>query len=306
MHPRPALLAATALAAALALASCTAPAVPPPAARLPAPASPPSASAPSASPPSAFRDVLMLGDSQISFGAGPAYRQFFADSARLCAGTPTAQAPARAAVIGVRSTALHHWTAPAGRAKGVICDVDPAFGVNAGSYGVTSDGLSYVQIGQDPAYPFCAPGKSPLQAVFEAPAYAPDLLVLSFLGNATERWQSPATARADWDTAQALIPPDLPCLVMTTIPAFDSADNRARLTAQTHLESAVRATGRCAFVPGLTPATLAEFEGNPRHFRTRAGGGVIDPRHPTASSASRFIALQSPALCSALARVLPD
>lgn len=248
----------------------------------------------------------MLGDSQISFGAGGAYTRFFANLGTHCAGTPAGVASADAAAIGVRSTALHHWTANAGRARGVICDVDPKFGVNAGSYGITTPDRTYVQIGADPVYPFCPPARSPLQAVFDAPAYDPDLVVLAFLGNGAGRWQSADTARADWQLTQSQLPADVACIVMTTIPAYEAADNSRRRTAQDNLAAAVNASGRCTFVPGITEATLREFQNNPQHFRTDAAGTVIDPRHPTARSAERFTALQTPALCAAVARALPS
>ncbi|QUJ75200.1 SGNH/GDSL hydrolase family protein [Sulfitobacter albidus] len=291
------------LALTLALAACTA-------TRVEAPVAPVDLTAPPAPVPIAAAqgptEILVLGDSQISFGAGGAYTRFFGALGANCAGLPPRYARAKAAAIGVRSSALHHWTAADGPARGTVCDVDPTFGVNAGAYGVTSPGRSYVQIGTDPAYPFCPTGRSPLQAVFDAPAHDPDLVVLAFLGNGAARWQSPATARADWAAARAQLPADVACLVMTTIPAYVPADNRRRAVAQGHLGDAVRASGRCAFVPGLTDTTLGAFENNPAHFRTDAAGTVTDPRHPTARSAARFFELQTPALCAALARALPN
>lgn len=290
------------LAATLTVMSCT-PAVvaviPPPV----VPAQPASPAPPQNTTPA---NILVLGDSQISFGAGGAYRSFFSSLGEACPSLPARYGRAEAAAIGVRSTALHHWTASSGSPRGVICDVDEKFGVNAGAYGVTSPNRTYVQIGQNPDYPFCTPAQSPLKAVFDAPAYDPDLVVLAFLGNATERWQSTTAARADWQAAEQQLPADVACLVMTTIPGYDAADNRARTAAQRNLDAAVTASGRCAFVAGLTPATLAAFENNPAYFRTNAAGTVVDPRHPTAASGRAFTDLQSPAICAALTRILPD
>ena len=249
-------------------------------------------------------EILMLGDSQISFGAGRAYRAFLSDLGSACAGLPDAFHRADAAAIGVRSSALQHWTTTRADARGVICDKDTKHGVNAGSYGVSGTGLSYVQIGADPKYPFCPAGRSALQAVFDAPAYDPDLLVLSFLGNATARLQSAATARADWAAAQAQIPDGVACMVMTTIPSFETGENTRRQRAQDNLAAAVTAGGRCSFMAGFTPATRAAFEGNKAMFRTNDAGDVIDTRHPTASSAQRFVDLQKPAFCAAIAQAL--
>jgi hypothetical protein len=243
----------------------------------------------------------MLGDSQISYGAGAAYTAFFNALDTNCPGLP----PAKSAAIGVRSTALHHWTARSGAPRGTICDVDAKYGVNAGAYGVTSPGRTYVQIGQNTAYPFCPKGRSPLEAVFNSPRYDPDLVVLSFLGNATDRWQSAAKARADWRATAAQLPSNTPCLVMTTIPAFEAAENARRLAAQSNLAAAVTAADRCTFVPGFNPQTIAAIQGKSDNFRTDAAGTVTDPRHPTSASAARFIKLQTPALCAALRDLLP-
>jgi hypothetical protein len=280
------------------LASCT------PTQRAPEVATPAALPAPRPTDTSDPAEVLILGDSQISFGAGQAYRAFFGNLAASCAGLPRPFATARAMAIGVRSSALHHWTTKDPRARGVICDVDEKFGVNAGSYGVTSPGLSYVQIGADAAYPFCPADRPSLSAVFDAPGFDPDLVILGFLGNATQRWQSASTARADWQAAEQQIPAGTACIAMTTIPSFEAGENQRRSAAQTNLAQAVNASGRCAFVPGFTPATLAEFEGNTSHFRTNADGAVTDPRHPTASSAATFVALQTPAFCAAISQVL--
>lgn len=262
--------------------------------------------APTTKLPDTASEVLILGDSQISFGAGAAYTKFFSDIGSACPNLPAAFHKAKSAAIGVRSTALHHWTSRATADRAPICDIDPTYGVNAGAYGVTSPGRSYVQIGQDSAYPFCPAQRTSLQAVFDAPAFDPDLIVLSFLGNAIDRWQNPATARADWTATTAQLPNQVACIVMTSIPHFEAATNAKRRRAQNNLGQAVKDEDRCAFVPGLTPATLAAYEGNPTQYRTDSDGRVTDPGHPTEMSAARFIALQTPTLCAALAQVLPD
>jgi len=248
--------------------------------------------------------VVVLGDSQISFGAGAAYTSFFSDLAATCADVPTRFQNASAAAIGVRSTSLHHWTTTDESARRPLCAVDTTYGVNAGAYGVTSPGRTYVQIGQDPAYPFCPPNRPALPAA--AQALSADLLVLAFLGNAKERWQDAATARADWANAERQIPAGTACIAMTTQPSFEPATNAARAQAQTNLARAVQRSGRCAFVPGITARTRAAFEGNKDHFRTDATGRVTDPNHPTERSATAFTTLITPALCAAVAQALTD
>lgn len=247
-------------------------------------------------------NILVLGDSQISFGAGGPYTAFFRALAQNCTVADVTFPKAQAAAIGVRSTGLHHWTTTQGDARAPLCALDEKFDVNAGSYGVTSQGLSYVQIGQDADYPFCPAGRAALPAA--AQALDPDLLVLAFLGNAQERWQSESTVRADWAGAEAQIPPQTACIVMTTIPSFEAQTNARRQQAQTHLASAVRTTNRCAFVAGITPATRTAFEGNADYFRTDDAGRVIDPTHPTASSAEAFTRLITPDLCAAVAQAI--
>ena len=261
---------------------------------------------PQSRPVSEPAEILVLGDSQISFGAGGAYTAYFGDLAQKCGVVAPRFARADAAAIGVRSSALHHWTARNESTRGMICDVDPKFGVNAGSYGVTSDNRSYVQIGADPNYPFCTPNRSPLEAVFDTNKFNPDLVVLAFLGNATGRWQSATTARNDWQAAAAQLPAGMPCIVMTTIPSYEKDENDRRARAQANLAAAVQDSGNCAFVPGFTTATRQAIEGNTEYFRADSTGKVTDPNHPTAASAARFIDIQTPALCAALNQVLPN
>ncbi|WP_370400850.1 hypothetical protein [Sulfitobacter sp. JB4-11] len=280
------------LCAALSLAqlSCT-----PAAIRAPVPAPPET--------PTGKAEILLLGDSQISFGAGGAYLQFLQTLGRSCPGVPARFATAKAQAIGVRSTALHHWTASSAPDRDPICEIDKTYGVNAGSYGVTSPGLTYVQIGAAD-YPFCSSRSTPLESAVTH--IDPDLIILAFLGNATDRWQSARTARADWQAADAQLPQDIPCMVMTTIPAFEPAENRRRQSAQENLRAAVLATDRCGFVPGLTPATLKAIEARKDNFRTDATGRVTDATHPTAASAARYIQINQPLLCAGLRAALAD
>lgn len=290
MTHHPALWLCTALS--LALVSCT------PAA-IRAPVQPP---APQTTQ-TTQAEILLLGDSQISFGAGGPYTQFLQTLGQSCPGLPARYASAKAQAIGVRSTALHHWTATSAPDRDPVCEVDKTYGVNAGIYGVTSSGLSYVQIGSAD-YPYCATRTTPLKAATDH--VDPDLIVLAFLGNATDRWQNPQTARADWQATLSQLPKDIPCMMLTTIPAFEPSENQRRQTAQDNLRTAVQSTNRCSFVPGLTPATLQAIQGRPENFRTDATGRVTDATHPTATSAARYIDANTSALCTGLRAALTD
>lgn len=248
-------------------------------------------------------DVLVLGDSQLSFGAGAA----FVDELAAMAGSCGLDAGATTGVIGVRSSAITSWTGTSASAKGAICDVDAKWKVNAGAYGSLSPGENpYVQIGRGAQFQFCHEGMSPLQAVFADGYYAPDLVIFFMMGNAAERWAGdPAAARRDVDALLADLPRGQPCIFMTSAPPFAEKAVRERLAAQENLESAfAQAGGGCSFVPGFTPETIAENQGNAANFRRGGGSGVKDPYHPTEAAARRFLKLQRAALCKAVSREL--
>lgn len=251
-------------------------------------------------------DVLVLGDSQLSFGAGVAFVDFVNRLAGDC-GLPVSS---KAGVIGVRSSTLLSWTGRTRSAKGPICDLDPKWKVNAGAYGTLSPGENpYVQIGKGGQFQFCQPERSPLQAVFDGGYYRPRLLIMFLLGNATERWAaSPAAALQDARAFVADLPPGQPCIFMTSAPPFGEKVVRLRQQAQDNIARAFAATGRrCSFVPGLTPETIRENQGNAANFRRKASGMVKDAFHPTEAAARRFLRLQKTALCRAIAAQLrPD
>ncbi|WP_371226479.1 SGNH/GDSL hydrolase family protein [Roseovarius sp. 2305UL8-3] len=282
----------------------------PAAVSVPAPAAPVAvghARLPEFAPPPYGPDILVVGDSQISFGAGAQHMAFFGDLSGQC-GPDDDQARAldnfgarTVAALGVRSTALHSWTASEGASKGLVCDPDKKFGVNAGVYGVDGQaGRRYVQIGEGAPYQFCRPGQSAFQAMFRDGYYRPKLLVLAFLGNATERWGNTQSVAGDVAAMMAQIPNGQACIIMTTSPVFEAATNTARQQAQANLERAVTADGRCSFVRGLTAATLAQATGNPAFFKTDETGKVSDPLHPNAAAQERFFASIRPQLCRAV------
>lgn len=248
-------------------------------------------------------DILILGDSQLTFGAGEAFLDLLSGMADSCGLEPGATT----GVIGVRSSAITSWTGTTKAAKGAICDVDPKWKVNAGAYGKLSQGENpYVQIGKGAQFQFCRPGMSPLQAVFADGYYAPDLVIFFMMGNATERWASdPGAALQDARALVADLPPDQPCIFMTSAPPYKEKAVKERKEAQDNIAAAFATAGRqCSFVPGFTAETIAENQGNAANFRRSSSGKVKDPYHPTEAGARRFLKLQRGALCAAIAKEL--
>jgi hypothetical protein len=243
-------------------------------------------------------DVLILGDSQLSFGGGVAFIEFLKKNGKACGLDPNWSV----GVLGVRSSSLRAWTAKDGGGKKAICDVDPKWKVNAGSFGVINKtGNKYVQIGQGDAYQFCETGRSPFQSMFAGGYYNPKIFVMSFLGNATERWANSESDALD-DVKRTLqdVPADLPCVFMTTAPGYTAKINGERQLAQNNIEKAFKSVGkRCTFVQGYTPATIAANQGNASKFRLRPDGSVKDPYHPTENSAREFLSLIKGSLCNA-------
>lgn len=248
-------------------------------------------------------DILVLGDSQLSFGAGVAFVEFFGAMRGHCG----LRQDATVGVIGVRSSSLQSWTSTGKSAKSAICDVDPKWKVNAGVYGTLSQGENpYVQIGRGDQFQLCSPERSPLEAVFHAGYYKPELILMFLMGNATDRWaDSPDAALQDVRSFLADLPAGQPCIFMTSAPPFGQKVVRQRQRAQDNIEAAFAKAGRqCSFVPGFTPQTVAENMGNAANFRRKPSGKVKDPFHPTEAGARKFIALQRDALCRAIAHQL--
>lgn len=254
-------------------------------------------------------DILILGDSQIPFGSGPQFLKFFENIKEHCPPT-AAQRDALSGlgdmsvgVIGVRSTSLHSWTARRGKAKGAICDVDPKWKVNAGTFGVINpSGNKYKQIGRGAQYQFCTPGKSAFEAMFSPGYYEPKLLLMTFLGNSTTRWaDSRDAALADVREMMAQLPEGQPCIFMTTQPPFGKDTAEHRLKAQANVKWAFREAGSsCSFIEGATPETVAMYQGNTRFFRVTNSGKVKDPFHPNARASETFFAMEMGSICSAI------
>jgi hypothetical protein len=244
-------------------------------------------------------DIFVLGDSQLSFGAGVAFIEFFNKISGQCG----LKKGMSVGVLGVRSSSLTAWTALDTSGKNSICGIDPKWSVNAGSFGVINRTKNkYVQVGQGEAYQFCRAGQSPFQAMFSEGYYSPKLFVMFFLGNATERWANSASdALIDVKRTVRDIPAGMPCVFMTTAPAFTQKVVQQRQQAQSNIEAAFKTVGKqCAFVRGYTPETVSANLGNAANFRQKPDGSVKDPYHPTEDSARLFLSLVKDDFCTAI------
>jgi len=159
-----------------------------------------------------------------------------------------------------------------------------------------------VQIGKGAAYQFCAKDKSAFETMFRKDYYNPQLLLMTFLGNSAKRWASSKDAALeDVRAMQAQLPPDLPCIFMTTAPPFSEKHANPRIKAQDNLRWAFAQTGAsCSFVDGLTPDTLDANLGNKQFFRLNKSGRVKDPFHPNAKAAKQFFKLEMDRICHAV------
>lgn len=260
-------------------------------------------------------DIVVVGDSQISFGAGANFLKFFENLETVCKPDKDQRQSLKrlgnrtVAAIGVRSTSLHSWIAKTGKSKGTICDVDKRWGVNAGTYGLSQGKKrKYVQIGKGSEYQFCKRNKSAFDSMFAGNYYAPKLMVMAFLGNAADRWAGKSSvALKDVQQTMRQIPKDLPCIFMTTAPSYLKGVNATRLSAQKSVKRAFDKSGsRCSFVEGFTPDTIASSTGNKRYFKTSKSGKVSDPHHPNARGSKAFFAIKSPDLCRAVFQQLTE
>jgi hypothetical protein len=257
-------------------------------------------------------DILVLGDSQLAFGSGPAIHGFLDDFQANCAGAVPAR-DRRAAidimsvgVLGVRATGLHMWLSRTRKGTRMICVRDPNGLSNASTYGAMRYGASrWAQIGESPHHQFCGQSRSPLENIFaELPAPA-RLVVFNFLGLSTFRWLAADKLRQDLQELDRQLPKQTACLFLTTIPTYRASINRPRWRAQAKLEAALKETGsRCRVVAGHTPATIAAFENNRAYYHTRSDGSVRDPYHANDAGARRFLKLRGNAICRGVVQAL--
>lgn len=259
-------------------------------------------------------EILFIGDSHLSFGAGKIFHQFFQNFEKNCMseerwkGQARAVAMRRFGLMGVKSTSPHNWVHHKRSLKKMVCEPDPKWPVNARLYGFKhrTDG-TYVQLGRDPSFPFCRKNKTALEAVFEWTK--PRLLVLYFMGNTIERWaKSPRSANSDVMRLMKQIPKTTGCLFMTTSPVYRKSHNARRVKAQTNIAAAFAKLGsRCHFVPMLTPKTIAAIEGRASYFRRHKNGRVKDPYHPGLTASRHLLRLRRRPICQGVLNAMrPD
>ncbi len=258
-------------------------------------------------------DILVLGDSQISFGAGKEYTRFFQDLPQRCNMTAERTrlleklGARQTAAIGVRSTSLQSWTSVSGPTRGAICDVDKKFGVNAGAYGIDGNpDRVFIQIGKGPSYQFCKPKQTAFEAMFAENYYDPGLLVLTFLGNSADRWaNSPEAVAQDVSKTLAQVPKDMPCVFISSAPVYLKKTNDKRMKAQTAIARAFeRADAQCIAVEGFNAKTRAAIEGKPKYFRRNEAGRVKDPHHPSPAAIRQFLKINTVDFCDAIFEAL--
>jgi len=259
-------------------------------------------------------DIVMLGDSQLSFGSGPAFENFFSDFSKRCAGLGLDEDvlamvdDMRVGIMGVRSTGVHSWVAKSRRGKRMVCERDPAPNslVNASAYGALRFGNKWVQIGSSRHHRFCRSRQSPLQVMLSEKLYRPKLAIFHFLGLNAYRWRNPANARKDIAALVAQIPKETRCVFFTTIPTYRRSLNKPRWIAQRHLKAELARTGnRCVFIPGLTKKTARTFEGRSKYFYTKRGR-VRDPYHANPAGSERFIQIRGQDFCAAIVKALAN
>ena len=254
-------------------------------------------------------DIFVLGDSQILFGAGETFQNFFENIHDNCAFNPDTNnkfpnlSNPSVGVLGVRSTGLHSWVKKDAEAQKRICTIDPNWNVNASTFGVINlSDDQFLQIGQEEPFKFCQQDKSAFEAMFSQARYDAKLFVTFFLGNSAKRWsQSLDEAKQDAIAIASQIPAQMPCIHMTTAPAYRKNNIDRRIMAQDNIQKAFEETNNhCAFVPGITPETIKANLGNNLHFKTDDEGKVKDPFHPNQIATERFLSIKKADICKAI------
>jgi hypothetical protein len=256
-------------------------------------------------------DLLVIGDSQISFGSGPAFEAFFADFATHCADADiTAQqrmavSDLKVGMVGVRSTGLTTWLARSNRGKRMMCvrDPDPRGLVNASVWGAMQRNQKqrWVQIGDAPGYRYCKQGQSTLRAMLATFPRPPKLIMFHVMATDSFRWTTPKRIEDDLKRLEADLPNKTACIYFTTAPTYRTSVNARRVRAQAKLAAAISKTGsRCRLINGLTPATRKAFEGNAAFFYRHKSGRVRDPYHPTNAAARVYLKRHAKAVCKAV------
>lgn len=261
-------------------------------------------------------EILVIGDSQIAFRGGETFLDYFNKFVNNCSKLlPHRKADfdrfkdGAVGVVGVRSTSINGWVAKDGRAKDDVCEPEKSWPVNARGFGTLHHlSKSFVQVGEDPAYPLCVNGLSPLEALFDHLETRPKLLVLTFLGKTTKIWAKDAeTAKRDAVALAAQVPRDTPCVFVTTAPSFRPPVNVERYQAQEHFIDALKEQKMaCKPVRGLTLKTLARLENMPLFFKQDVLGFIRDPFHPNDDGIKAYLNAIEPSLCAAISKAVVD
>ncbi len=254
-------------------------------------------------------DILVLGDSQLVFGSGPAFLDFFQDLKTHCGSDEEKSKSLKklggmsVGILGARSTSLNSWSGRTDEMKWDVCEPDPNWPVNATLHGVIKKtDEEYLQIGKSSELPFCQPDLSPLEAMFADGRYNPKLFVMYFLGKSTDRWINDAEGTfQDVEATVSQIPEGMGCIFMTTAPSYRQEIIDYRLLAQEKLkETFGKAGSRCTFIEGLNPDTIEVNRGNKDFFALKDNGEVQDPYHPNGKAAARFLEVQRERICAAV------
>ncbi len=257
-------------------------------------------------------EILMLGDSQLSFGAGEVVLDFFDNLKTKCEGIVDQTMlleelqKMRTTLIGARSSSLQSWTTTSGWAYDRLCKKDKTWGVNASIWGYgRKENVPYVQIGEHKDYKFCQSGKTPIQAMFDV-GYNPDLLIFNILGNNAKRWANdPQLADVDVMKFIEQTPAHIPCVYMSTLPIHTKRRNTQRLKAQKAIKAAFeKADNRCTFVEILDKQTISLIQGQNKYFKRKKNGKVKDPFHPQKAAARQVYKLKNNEICQAIGKAL--
>lgn len=255
-------------------------------------------------------EIFILGDSQLQFGSGPAFQDFFSNIHEQCGHNPYFNEVTKSlnnaptGVLGVGSTSLNSWTRRDDASKKRICTDNPKWVLNASTFGTLKyTHKNFLEIGQKEPFHFCKQDRSAFEMMFDNQFYDPKLFVMFFLGNSSKRWAtSLEDAKEDVIQAMQQIPAGMPCVFMTTAPPYHQRMIEKRYNGQNNLRKAFQDVGsRCSFVSGLTPETINVNVANDDNFKFNVKAGKVkDPFHPNAKAAKIFLNLKRKNICRAV------
>lgn len=261
--------------------------------------------------PSQAFQIVYFGDSQAALEMGTVAADFYEEVLDNCSddhgGAPEFIGFATA------SSSFHHWVQSSGPNKRLLCGREQAV-----SALVLGNGLNRESVKQNGHFPdfqpeVCRSGQSAMDSVFDLVQHV-DFVIANFMGNSAYRSvrvngrrvvQSseyryellPKFANTEFDLSKDLkqflskLPDGVPCLVMTTNPnrASDTI-RRQRIHAQAVIRRDIEASGRCAYLDGVTPETEQVFRDNPDF--------LIDRFHISAKGSRWFLNHHKSQICA--------